>query len=503
MLLPDVLLLAGLALLLRVAGRGELRRWLIYSASVLAVYWLQPALPVRYLDFWLPTGTLALAVLGWLLTAPPEKRFTRKNALAAALLAGLVLLAGLSRYLGGGDWLLANRPPPASQTLTGLALACAGLGGLALGLRGKMPASRLLGAAIVLITALLVWLKTPALALEAGRVLRGLAGQNVDLASPLDVRWLGFSYVAFRLIHTLRDRQTGRLPDADLVTYVAYVVFFPAFLAGPIDRLERFERDFTAAESSAGLRDGSVGLTARSFSRLAELDEALAGDLALAGQRLILGLVKKFVIADTLGLAALNPVNALQVQEPGWMWLLLYLYAFQIFFDFSGYTDIAIGLGLILGVKLPENFAAPYLKPNLTQFWNSWHMSLTQWFRGYFFNPFVRWMRGRGRRISPVWVLLFSQTATMLLIGLWHGVTLNFAAWGVWHGLGLFIQNRWTETTRGWFAERNFSPLARRALSIFSTLLTFHYVALGWVWFVLPDPQTALKVLARLAGAGW
>jgi len=498
MLLSEILLLAGLALLLRLVGQGAARRWLIFGASVLAVYWLQPASPVRYLDYWLPSATLGLTLLGWLLTAPFGTRFTRANGLAIGLMGGLVLLAGLSRYLGGGDWLLATRPPQAGQVLSGLALIAAALGGLALLLRGRETPGRLLGGAIIFIIALLVCLKAPALAQEAARVMRALVGQNVALASHLDLRWLGFSYVAFRLVHSLRDRQAGRLAGADLVTYVSYVVFFPSFLAGPIDRLERFARDFNSAPRAAAL-----GITAQpALGRLAQ-DERLTADLAQAGQRLLLGLFKKFVLADTLGLIALSPVNALQVQETGWLWLLLYLYTFQIYFDFAGYTDIAIGLGLVLGVKLPENFAAPYLKPNLTQFWNSWHMSLTQWFRGYFFNPFVRWLRGKGRQLSPAWVLFLSQAATMLLIGLWHGVTVNFVMWGLWHGLGLFAQNRWTDLTRGWFAARDFSAGVQRGLKIFSTLLTFHYVALGWVWFVLPAPQTAVKVLSRLAGVGW
>jgi D-alanyl-lipoteichoic acid acyltransferase DltB (MBOAT superfamily) len=213
-----------------------------------------------------------------------------------------------------------------------------------------------------------------------------------------------------------------------------------------------------------------------------------------------LGLIKKFALADTLALVALSPQNALQVREAGWLWLLVYAYALVIFLDFSGYTDIAIGLGRILGVRLPENFAAPYLKPNLTQFWNSWHMTLTQWFRGYYFNPLVRWTRGTRLKTAPVAVLLITQVTTMLLIGLWHGVTWNFVIWGVWHGLGLFAQNRWTEFARPRLAGLGEGP--RRALDVFSTLLTFHFVALGWVWFSLPTPQAALTVLARLVGQG-
>ena len=134
-----------------------------------------------------------------------------------------------------------------------------------------------------------------------------------------------------------------------------------------------------------------------------------------------LGLFKKFVVADALALIALNDALATQVRTTGWMWIIVYAYAFQIYFDFSGYTDIAIGIARLVGIKLPENFAAPYLKPNLTQFWNSWHMTLTQWFRSYFFNPFNRWIRGY--KTIPAWtMILIGQLATMLIDRLmaWH-----------------------------------------------------------------------------------
>ena len=480
--LIEILLLAGLALAIgALAGRERarsLRGWLVLAASVVCLFWLQPSTPIRGLDFWLPTATLALTVLAWLLTAPPAERWTRANALSAGLMAGLVILTGLTRYLGPGDWLAASRPPVIGAVLAGVALLGALLYGLAWILRRAGAPKAALPAAIVVLIALLVVLKTPQLSLLAAQGLRGLAGQKAELATALDLRWLGFSYICFRLIHTLRDRQTGRLPAADLRTFTSYVIFFPSLLAGPIDRLERFQRDF----------DVSPGGDAR------------GEQWTQAGRRLVLGLAKKFIIADTLALVALSPQNAPQVSGAGWMWLLLYIYALQIYFDFSGYTDIAISLGLALGVKLPENFAAPYLKPNLTQFWNAWHMSLTQWFRAYYFNPLVRWLRGSRVKASPGAVLLVTQISTFLLIGLWHGVTLNFALWGLWHGLGLFVQNRWTESTRVWFAERQFSPAVQRGLAVFSTLLTFHYVALGWVWFALPTPRMALAVLCVLGG---
>jgi D-alanyl-lipoteichoic acid acyltransferase DltB (MBOAT superfamily) len=267
----------------------------------------------------------------------------------------------------------------------------------------------------------------------------------------------------------------GRLPELSLAEFGTYVVFFPALAAGPIDRAERFTQDLR--------KDFSL-----------TQDETL-----LAGQRIFLGLFKKFVIADTLAIIALNDALATQVRTMGWMWIIVYAYAFQIYFDFSGYTDIAIGIARLVGIKLPENFAAPYTKPNLTQFWNSWHMSLTQWFRSYFFNPFNRWMRGL--KHIPAWVMiLMGQAATMLLIGLWHGITVNFILWGLWHGIGLFLQNRWSEFIRTRYTTVGQNIGLQPVLQISSILLTFHFVALGWVFFALRDPSLSWQVLSKLLG---
>jgi D-alanyl-lipoteichoic acid acyltransferase DltB (MBOAT superfamily) len=329
--------------------------------------------------------------------------------------------------------------------------------------------------AILLLITILIILKSPHLSLQSSIFLRTLANRSVENASFTDLRWLGFSYIAFRLIHVLRDKQTGRLPELSLPEFATYVVFFPALAAGPIDRAERFIQDLR--------KDFSL-----------TQDETL-----LAGQRIFLGLFKKFVIADTLALIALNDTLAPQVRSTGWMWIIVYAYAFQIYFDFSGYTDIAIGIAKLVGIKLPENFASPYAKPNLTQFWNSWHMTLTQWFRSYFFNPFNRWMR-RYKNI-PAWaMILIGQVATMLLIGLWHGITLNFIFWGLWHGLGLFLHNRWGDFMRTRFPALGQNPRLQPILQIGGILLTFHFVALGWIFFALSELYLSLEVFGKLFG---
>jgi alginate O-acetyltransferase complex protein AlgI len=273
----------------------------------------------------------------------------------------------------------------------------------------------------------------------------------------------------------LRDKQSGRLPELSLAEFATYVVFFPSLAAGPIDRAERFAQD---------LRKEFV------LTR----DETL-----VAGIRIFGGLFKKFVIADTLALIALNDLLATQVRTAGWMWIIVYAYTFQIYFDFSGYTDIAIGIARLSGIQLPENFAAPYLKSNLTQFWNSWHMTLTQWIRNYFFNPFNRWMRGF--KSAPAWtMILIGQLATMLIIGLWHGVTLNFILWGLWHGLGLFIQNRWSDLIRRRYPDLQQNTKLQSALQIGGIIVTFHFVALGWVFFALNEPARSWQVILKLFG---
>ncbi len=467
----EILILIGLSGLAGLPGAGRLRISLLLALSVGVIFWLQPPLPIRNLDFFLPLATLMLAAAGWVVTASPQARSLRACLPAFGITAGVVLTLAAARYLGMDSLILPSRPPRFEWVVYAFVL----VGALLFGLR-RLSSPRLVWAVLVLLLTLLIVVKTPIFSRQASEGLRFLGGQSTSQASPLDIRWLGFSYVVFRLIHTLRDRQMGRLPDATLSEYMVYVIFFPAFTAGPIDRLERFISDL------------------RTPLPLGPPDQLEAL------QRLLLGLFKKFVIADTLSIFALNDRLAGEVTAPGWMWLVVYAFALQIYFDFSGYTDLAIGTARLVGIRLPENFITPYTKPNLTQFWNAWHITLTQWFRAYFFNPLTRGMRA-ARHPLPAWaVILISQVATMLLIGLWHGVSWNFVLWGAWHGLGLFAHNRWSDLVRARAAAWAVTPIRQMLLAVSGAAITFQFVALGWVFFALSSPGLSWQVFQTLLG---
>ena len=444
--------------------KNEKRRtFLIFVFSLWVVYALQPPLPIRYIDFWLPTITLFLIILMWIVISPPEKLRSHENLLLLGGIFLFVLFLGVTRNIEGLSLLTASTPPQIQKILVGSVFF-----GILILWVGFLPKQKpLVLSGIVVFIGLMVILKFPPVSLWMAKILRTLNNQAVDTATVFDIRWLGFSYIAFRLIHTLQASIKRRVPEVSLQEYVTYVIFYPALMAGPIDRLERFTKDLRAPVSQEGI------------------------EWAFVIERLILGLFKKFILADSLSLISLSPQNATQIQTAGWGWGLLYAYAFQIYFDFSGYTDIALALGRLLGIKLPENFNRPYTKPNLTHFWNNWHMSLTKWFRAYVFNPFSRSLRRTS--LKPWSMILLAQLLTMTLISLWHGITLNFVIWGLWHALGLFFHNRWQNVFRVRVNDWANTPLRTQIVNWSGILVTFNFVALGWIWFVLPTPQDALN----------
>jgi alginate O-acetyltransferase complex protein AlgI len=475
MSLLNILILILAALLLRIAFPGKLRRWAMLVASVLAIFWLQPALPIRQMDFWFPTATLGLIFLSWGLTAEKSQLKEKRNGLAAGLAIGTVLLIAATRFISLEGILTPSRPPQFLSVVIGL-LTFLLLTWLLV--RYALASSNALLSGVLLILVLFLILKNPLLSTYASGGLRSLMSQDPALTQSTDLGWLGFSYVAFRLIHTLIDRMNGRLKDIKLGEYLIYTIFFPAFLAGPLDRLQRFRKDLDTPQPLQ------------------------ATELQQSGKRLATGLFRKFILADSLALLAINATNVTQVNGSGWLWLMLAAYSFQLFFDFAGYTDIAIGMGHLLGFTLPENFKQPYRQPNLTLFWNNWHMTLTQWFRGYFFNPLTRTLR-KDRKLPVPLIIFITQLSTMVVIGLWHGITRNFIIWGAWHGLGLFVQNRWSSFAHpkvvAMTADR---PWLGKAFRLSGVLLTFTFVSLGWVWFALPSTSLALQTFGKLFGLG-
>lgn len=471
MTLTHIVIFGALTFLAALFFSDRLRGLFLFTVSLLAVYALQPALPIRFLDFWLPTAALGLATIFWISLRGAEwhSALQRDNLLSAAWMGLIILTLALTRFLPFDPLLTASTPPRLEWVFAAILLVAA----LA-ALTGRVRFAWTHWVGLVMLIVLLAILKSPEASLWLARTLRLANGQSTATASNFDIRWLGISYIIFRILHTLRERQSGQLPVVSLREYVTYVFFYPALTAGPIDRLERFITDLR----------GSLSLSQE--------------DWIFVAQRLGLGLFKKFILADSLALMALNAQNAGQVQSGGWAWILLYAFALQIFLDFSGYTDIAIGMARMVGIRLPENFNQPYLRPNLTQFWNNWHMTLTQWFRAYLFNPLTRSLRTRK---FPIWSVIFiTQFLTMGLIGAWHGLTANFILWGLWHGLGLFVHNRWLDATRARVADWATTPLRRNTLDTLGVFLTFHYAALGWVWFVLPTPALAVQFFVRLLG---
>lgn len=471
MTLTHIAVFAVAALIYNTLISQRWRGWWLLAASVLAIYWLQPALPIRQLDFILPTATLVIAVACWLLVRP-RGPFSRDDYVTAALAVVLILLISATRYLVP-ELRLTTRPPDPLEVLLALLIAA---GVILIVWRGLGQWRGLYAAAMLAIILLFIVVKSETAATWLSGLLRGWRGQDVTLAGPADLGWLGFSYVAFRLIHTLRDRQTGQLPALTLREYLTYVIFFPAYTAGPIDRAERFAADLQA-------------LPAPDASRYIE-----------GAGRVVVGLFKKFVVADMLALISLDPASAVQANAPAGLWLLLYAYAFRLFFDFSGYSDIAIGIGILYGIRLPENFNQPYLKNNIASFWQSWHMTLSNWVRFYIFSPLSRWLLGRPHKPPLALILLVSHLATMIVIGLWHGITWTFLIWGAWHGLGLFIHKLWSDRTRKWHIRLRQRPRLYRAWTWAGVLLTFHFVLLSWVWFAIPDLDTAAAVFGRLFG---
>jgi alginate O-acetyltransferase complex protein AlgI len=270
---------------------------------------------------------------------------------------------------------------------------------------------------------------------------------------------LGISFFTFEFYHYAWDRRAAKTESGSLGEYLAFILFFPTMVAGPIKRYQDF---------LPKLR-GPLGDWNQDWER--------------GATRILCGLVKKFAIADLLT-AWTNHLNAqdLLVADRRMLVVWLLAYGVKIYADFSGYSDIAIGSARLFGIRVPENFDWPYGRRNIQRFWQCWHISLTRWLIDYVYIPL-----GGSRVARPrIYVNLI---VVMLVSGLWHGAGIHFLAWGLWHGLLLAGHRLW----RQWRGTPSTAPLAVGS----SRALTFVLVNAGWAFFCM-DLTTATLFFRRI-----
>ncbi len=289
------------------------------------------------------------------------------------------------------------------------------------------------------------------------------AGLQIDIPD-LDIRApLAISFFTFEFVHYLIEVHRGTIRPDSFRKFLLFIMFFPTLVCGPIKRYGDFEGQVDTARFNAG--DAFEGI-----------------------RRIVIGLGKKFLVADALGpfcLAVLGDPDSYSVAE---LWLGAYAYSLHILFDFSGYSDIAIGSAMLLGFHVPENFNYPYLQRNIRDFWRSWHMSLTSWITDYVYISMGGSRRGR---LRTYW----NRFAAMTLCGLWHGAGFHFVVWGALHGVALNVHAYSNElrTAKGWR-----SPAPALVGRVLSTLLTYHFVCLCWIYFVVDVPEATSMVLRML-----
>lgn len=405
------------------------------------------------------------------------------------VLAGFVALSRLGQQRLAGIWLTAASlffygwwNPIYLPLLLGSMIFNYVLGGYLV----KRPNRALLVFGIAANVALLAYYKYTGFLVQAVDQLTGL-----DWAIPSIVLPLAISFFTFQQIAYLVDAHDGAVVEHDFLNYCLFITFFPHLIAGPITHhREMFPQFNDPAIFRPKMENFAIGLTL-----------------------FLIGLAKKVAIADTMGNFA-RPVYAAAAEGvpvsflEAWSGALSY--TLQVYFDFSGYTDMAIGLGLMFGISLPPNFNSPLKARNIIEFWTRWHMTLTRFVTAYIYNPVV--MRITRRRASKglplpkrgimpagafVSLVAFPTILSMFVIGVWHGAGWQFAIFGLIHGAYLTVNNAWRAVkVRLGFPIDSDRPLAVAA----SVLLTFTCVVMALVFFRADNVPAALNLLTGLVG---
>ena len=271
---------------------------------------------------------------------------------------------------------------------------------------------------------------------------------------------IGISFYVFQIISYMVDVRRGTVEvQRNPFKFMLYVSLFPQLIAGPIVRYATIAQDIE--------------------NRTADFDNIVSGF-----RRFTIGLAKKVLIADVMA-GAVDVIFAAKVETiPGfYCWLGAIMYTLQIYFDFSGYSDMAIGLGRVINFRFLENFDHPYASCSVQEFWRRWHISLSSWFRDYLYIPLGGNRKGKVRTYVNLFVVF-------LLCGVWHGAAWNFVVWGVYHGMGLVVERA------------GFGKVVKRFPKVVGNLYLMLFVVIGWVLFRAPDLGYAGTYIGNMFGGG-
>ena len=327
----------------------------------------------------------------------------------------------------------------------------------------------LCGFSIFIPIGLLLFYKYGNFTMENLNFLRGLAGK-----APYEWRHIllpiGISFFSFQSVTYTLDTYRGvNQPMKRLGDFMLYITMFPQLIAGPIVRYNEVADQIRNRESS--------------------YTDRLQGFY-----RFVIGLCKKILVADVVGAYVDGVLNAsdfatsLATLDSTTAWLVALAYTFQIYFDFAGYSDMAIGLGRIMGFKFPENFDNPYTSRSITEFWRRWHITLGSFIMNYLYIPLGGNRKGKGRMYLNLWICF-------LLSGLWHGASWNFVVWGALHGLFICIDK---VLSGKWRVKSEKLKVKSSFFTFHSTLLTFFIVTLLWVFFRIENIGQAWTFITRM-----
>jgi alginate O-acetyltransferase complex protein AlgI len=316
-----------------------------------------------------------------------------------------------------------------------------------------LPTRALLVAGIAFDLLLLSYFKYANFFVENVAALLGTAAARIDVILPIGISFFTFTQIAF-----LVDAHKRRAEEPDPVNYALFVTYFPHLLAGPILHHREMMPQFADATN-----------------KRVDWDNVARGLLLLA-----IGLAKKVLIADPLALQANYAFASVIPLTFGDAWFGILCYTMQIYFDFSGYTDMALGMALMMNIRLPRNFDSPYRRRNLQEFWRHWHMTLTRFLRDYVYIPLGGNRRGEAWTAGAILI-------TFVLGGLWHGANWTFVLWGLANGVGLAVLRIW-------------SRAGIRLPALGAWALTFLFVNGAWVLFRAPDLAAAGTFYTSLFG---